>query len=121
MTTRLRTAVAALIAILIGVLVWIAGEVHAGVKEGWDDPAYWKAGYPAMAFAAAVADFIQPRRVWRWPVLMMLSQFLVMFVQHPIGPLFLFGVIVCVVLAVPLTIGACIGALLSPVRRASAS
>jgi hypothetical protein len=61
----------------IGFGVWISLSLWAGVasgeaafrlREAWDDPTYFFIGMPAMAAAVAVAGFLQPSRVWRWPL-----------------------------------------------------
>ena len=57
--------------------VWIALSIIGGlnsdegtfrVREAWDTAAYFYFGLPLMAVAVAIAGFIKPNQVWRWPL-----------------------------------------------------
>ena len=59
-----------------GFSVWTGLSVWGGVgspdgfrlREAWDTTAYFSSALPMMALAVAAASFVQPRRVWRWPL-----------------------------------------------------
>jgi len=60
---------------LVGFIVWTVLSVLGGMeaegfrlREAWDIPAYFYLGLPIMALAVAVAAFLVPKRVWRWPL-----------------------------------------------------
>lgn len=68
--------------------VWIALSIMGGlnsdeatfrVREAWDTAAYFYFGLPLMALAVAVAGFIKPNGIWRWPIALV--------VGHQIGVL----------------------------------
>jgi hypothetical protein len=45
------------------------GLQHAfRLREAWTTPAYFALGLPLMAIAVALAAFLIPTRIWRWPL-----------------------------------------------------
>jgi len=61
----------------LGFILWIGLSLIGGlgsddsgfrVREAWDTAAYFYVGLPLMALAVAVAAFLRPNRVWRWPL-----------------------------------------------------
>ncbi|HEX9904864.1 MAG TPA: hypothetical protein VGA77_07865 [Propylenella sp.] len=60
-----------------GLIVWIGLSVWGGLgtaetgfrlREAWDTAAYFYLGVPVMALAVSLASFVDPYRVWRWPL-----------------------------------------------------
>ncbi|MGH6925446.1 MAG: hypothetical protein ACRED5_17090 [Propylenella sp.] len=55
----------------IGLSVWgglAASELGFRLREAWDIPTYFYVGLPVMAAAVAIAAFVSPERLWRWPL-----------------------------------------------------
>ena len=85
--------VASALAAGAGFAVWVSISVLSGgmwngslvVREAWDTPAYFSVGLPVLAVAGAVAGFLAPRRVWRWPLWIAVGQALGMALVHPPG------------------------------------
>jgi hypothetical protein len=106
------SALAALLAIVSGTVLWLWAAQAAGRVEAWDGPFYFSRAVPALAVVAAVCGFLAPRHVWRWPSLIYLAQFVTMLAQAnpPIGPLaplgFIFMVMLAMVNLVPAYLGA---------------
>ena len=88
-----RPVAAAALCAATGFLVWAVLSFASGhtvddrfvVREAWDSGPYWVAGLPLVALIAAVAGFMVPRRVWRWPAWAALGQALAMALVHPPG------------------------------------
>ncbi len=60
-----------------GLITWTGLSVWGGfapdepafrLREAWDILAYFYVGVPIMALAVAIAAFLKPHRVWRWPI-----------------------------------------------------
>jgi hypothetical protein len=60
-----------------GLIVWTGLSIWGGLasadggfrlREAWDVAAYFYVGLPIMALAVAIAAFLKPERVWRWPL-----------------------------------------------------
>src|SRR5258705_12745517 len=88
-----RPLAAALLCAAAGFVVWAALWVAAGssvdgrfvVREAWDTGAYWLFGLPIIAVAVAIAGYLSPRRVWRWPLYAVAGQAIAMALVHPPG------------------------------------
>lgn len=110
---------AALVLSLVGgALVWVAISLVAGAPEAWDDPLYWRAGYPVLALITAVSGYLAWERPWRWALAVMASQMIVMLVQRGYGTLLPVGAIVFLLLALPLFAPAYLGAWIAHRRQA---
>jgi peptidoglycan/LPS O-acetylase OafA/YrhL len=68
-----KTAIAHVIAIVVGIGVWIVLEQATG-QEAWDDDAYWFVGYPIMLVVAGLLGYWVPRGFWRWPIWLISAQ-----------------------------------------------
>jgi len=103
--------------------VWIALSIIGGlssgegtfrVREAWDTSAYFYFGLPLMAVAVAIAGFIKPNRVWRWPLALVAGHQAGMLVlglgmQSGLSLILLtmiLAILLCVLFAVPAAIGA---------------
>ena len=94
-----------------GASLWLGTMAVSGRNEAWDAPFYWSLTYPLCIVLAAVLAYAEPSRPWRWALAVMLVQPVVTtltsgssFGLLPLG-LILFGI-----LALPVMIGARIGA-----------
>jgi hypothetical protein len=67
-----------LIAVIGGVALWTATALVGGRSEPWDSGLYWSVSYPLSLVAAAVLGYVFPSRPWRWALVLMYSQVLVM-------------------------------------------
>jgi hypothetical protein len=103
---------AASIAVIAGVGLWIWAAQASGTLEAWDGPFYFSRVVPALAVIAAGCGFLAPRSAWLWPALMYGAQFVVMVARatRPIGPLAPVGFVMMVGLAMLCTIPAYAGA-----------
>jgi peptidoglycan/LPS O-acetylase OafA/YrhL len=66
--------VPALIAVVAGVLGWDLVRLLGNHSEAWDDPTYWRIGYPILLFTAFILAMGFPARPWRWVLIMIGSQ-----------------------------------------------
>ncbi len=100
--------------LVAGVGVWLGVSLVAGVREAWDHPLYWQAGYPVLAVAAGVGGFLV-RSAWRPPLLLAASQFVAMLVINVakgVGAgLLPLGLIVSGFMSLPLVVPAFLGTL----------
>jgi hypothetical protein len=94
----------------VGVAVWLAPWLLLGRKEAWDHWTYFVVSIPLMSLAAAYAGFRARHRSWRWPLTLVLAQFVTALLVGGFGNLFPLGIIVFVVLAVPMAIAAGVAA-----------
>jgi hypothetical protein len=103
--------------------VWIALSIIGGLasdeggfklREAWDTAAYFYLGLPLMALAVAIAGFIKPNRVWRWPLALVAGHMAGVLVlglgmQSGLSLILLtliLAVLLCVFFAVPAALGA---------------
>lgn len=70
-----------LIAAIGGVALWTATALVGGRTEPWDTGLYWSVSYPLALVAAAVLGYVFPSRPWRWALVLIYSQVLVMLVS----------------------------------------
>jgi len=110
----------------LGFALWIGlsligglGSEDAGfrVREAWDTPAYFYVGLPLMALAVAIAAFLRPSRVWRWPLALVAGHqagVLIIGLGMQSGvSLILLTLILAILLGVLLAVPAAIGAIAS--------
>lgn len=100
------------IAAIIGALLWVGIAAGSGQQEAWDDPSYWRLGYPAMVLLSALLGWFFPRRAWQHGLAMMLAQLMPLLIVHPFGPLLPLGILFLGGLAVPAMAAAWLAALL---------
>jgi len=103
--------------VLLGAALWIVISLLAGVQEAWDHSSYWRFGYALLALFSAAGGYWLPRKPWRWPLFLVLGQFLTMFVQNPTANLLPLGIVFLGIVSVPLLVPAYLGALIKN-RRA---
>jgi len=97
-----RAGVPIVIAAAIGMALWFAVTLAAGVREAWDTGAYWTVAYPVALVACAVLGYLFPQRPWRWAVVLFVSQFVAMLLRNgELGSLWPLGLALFAVLSLP--------------------
>ena len=58
------------LAIWTGLSAWggLGPQDDFQLREAWTTPAYFALGLPLMGLAVALAAFLAPTRIWRWPL-----------------------------------------------------
>lgn len=98
-----------------GAVLWSFVTVTSGGREPWDTNEYWVVYMPIACALCGLLGFAFPERPWRWAVAVMLAQMPVMWAAHGVGSLWIPGVVMLLVLALP---GMLIASLGSLIRRA---
>jgi hypothetical protein len=62
------------IAIALGIVLWLVSSLLSGRKEAWDGPFYWIFTYPVAILASAFMGYKYPERPWRWPLVLFEAQ-----------------------------------------------
>jgi hypothetical protein len=62
------------IGVVAGVLSWDLVRLLGNHGEAWDDPSYWRVGYPILLFTAFILAMGFPERPWRWVIIMIGAQ-----------------------------------------------
>ncbi len=102
MTNERATALPAALALAAGLLVWLMVALTSARREAWDDPMYWWAAYPVCLVLAGLLAAAFPHRPWRWALLLFQGQFMAMvLLSGQIGSLWLPGLVMFAVLALP--------------------
>jgi anaerobic C4-dicarboxylate transporter len=111
---RLTNAQAYVLAGAIGAGLWIAVMAISGRREAWDSPLYWTAAYPAGIAVAGVLGYLVPERAWRWALVLMSAQAVVLALAAASFGLLPLGLIMFGILALP---GAGVASLAAVARR----
>ncbi len=102
MATEKPTALPAALATAAGILIWLMVALTSAKREAWDDPLYWWAAYPVAIVLAGLLGGAFPHRPWRWALLSFQGQFIAMLLlSGHIGNLWLPGLVMFAVLAIP--------------------
>lgn len=72
------SAIAYAAALVGGAVLWLATAGVSGRTEAWDSPMYWALAYPLAIGLAGVLGYRNPERPWRWGLVVMLVQALVL-------------------------------------------
>jgi hypothetical protein len=102
-----------------GTLLWSVATMSSGGREPWDTGEYWAIYMPLACALSGLLGFAFPTRTWRWALAVMLAQMPVMWVAHGVGSLWIPGVIMLLVLALPGMLVAALGGLLRRSRKAA--
>jgi len=92
-----------------GLLLWTATAVAGGRAEPWDSPLYWTVSYPAALAFCLVLGLVFPERPWRWALVLIGSQLLVMAFSSPGLGLLPLGLVMLGILSLPGVVLARIG------------
>ena len=96
-----------------GVAVWLVPWLLLGGKEAWDHWSYFVISLPIMAVVAAYAGFRTKSRWWRWPLALLVAQYVTsLALAGGLGNLFPLGMVAFAIFTVPMVITAWIGAFL---------
>ena len=110
-----------ILTVAVAVAVWLAPWLLLGPREAWDHWTYFIVSIPIMSIVAAYAGFRARSRWWRWPLTLVLAQFVTALLLGGFGNLFPLGIIVFLVLAVPMAIAAAVAAWIARRRERPAS
>ena len=107
-----------------GLIVWTGLSIWGGLapteiefrlREAWDTSAYFYVGLPIMALAVAIAAFLRPERVWRWPLWLVgghqLGVMLVGLGMQSAPSLLILTIILAILLAAGFAVPAMLGAM----------
>ncbi len=89
------------VALAAGLLVWTATAMLGHRIEPWDDPVYWKVGYPLAVILSGVLGYVWPDRAWRWGLVVMFSHAIGMTARGAGMDLLPMGLILLGVLSLP--------------------
>ncbi len=94
-----------------GASLWLGTMAVSGRNEAWDSPLYWSIAYPLCIALAGALAYAEPARPWRWALAVMLVQPVVMTLTSGSSfGLLPLGLILFAILALPVIVGARIGA-----------
>ena len=97
----------------VGVAVWLVPWLFLERKEAWDHWTYFLVSLPTMAVIAGYAGYRARSRWWRWPLTLLIAQYVTSLgLAGGLGNLFPLGIVAFAVFAVPLVATAWIGAVL---------
>ncbi|MGH7166306.1 MAG: hypothetical protein ACREIS_12370 [Nitrospiraceae bacterium] len=98
------------VAVVSGILVWVAVSTASGKSEAWDSEWYFLIGIPVVCVVSAGLGFVEPNRPWRWGLAPLLAQAVWMIATEGAGNLLPLGLVVFGVLAIPSMMTAWLGA-----------
>jgi hypothetical protein len=102
----------------VGVVVWLVPWLLFDGKEAWDHGSYFSASLPIMAIVSAYAGFTARTRWWRWPLALLLAQYVTaLALAGRLGNLFPLGIVAFAIFTVPIVITTWIGVLLARRRE----
>ena len=96
-----RDLLAYLLSFGLGLLLWGASAQLGHNREPWDSALYWQASYPLAILLSAALGFAFPTRPWRWALVLMFGQALVMIATGSGLSLFPLGLAVLLLLSLP--------------------
>jgi hypothetical protein len=89
------------IAAAAGLILWFATSMLGGRREPWDSPVYWTVSYPVAIALAGALGYVFPEKPWRWALVIMFMQMVVMIVGGSGFGLLPLGLILLSVLSLP--------------------
>ena len=97
----------------VGVAVWLVPWLLLDRKEAWDHWSYFSVSLPIMAVIGAYAGFRARSRWWRWPLTLLVAQYVTsLALAGGLGNLFPLGIVAFAIFTVPMVITTWIGAFL---------
>ncbi len=88
-------------AIAAGAILWTATAVLGGKREPWDVPSYWTIAYPIAIGLSGLLGYRFPLNPWRWAVLVVFMQLVVMIARGSGFGLLPLGMILLGILSLP--------------------
>lgn len=105
------------ISIGVGTFVWFFFRTYTNHSDPQSTIAYWYVGYPILILTSFVTSIYFNIKVWRWPLLLILSQLVLGIVMsNGDGNLLPIGIIVHIVISIPCFIAGYCGLLIKKVR-----
>lgn len=98
------------VALVSGLVLWAATSALSGRREPWDWSGYWTVSYPLALLLAGVLGALFPQRPWRWALVVIFSQMIVMLFGGSGFGLLPLGLILLGVLSLPAIAVAKLGA-----------
>lgn len=86
---------------VLAVLYWLAISHSTQAKEPWDAASYWTAAYPGSLLLSGAAGVAFPKRGWLAGVIVTFAQLPVLWIGNGIGSMWVFGIILLAILALP--------------------
>ena len=102
-----------------GTLLWSVATLSSGGREPWDTGEYWAIYMPLACVLSGLLGFTFPERTWRWALAVMLAQMPVMWMTQGVGSLWVPGLVMLLVLALPGMLIAALGGLIRRSRGAA--
>ena len=84
-----------------GLALWSATALLGGRTEPWDNGSYWTISYPLALIGAAMLGYVFPSRPWRWALVLVYSQVLVMLAAGSGFGLLPLGLVLLAILCLP--------------------
>lgn len=97
-------------ALVSSIVLWAATSALSGRREPWDWAGYWTVSYPIALLLAGVLGSLFPQRPWRWALVVIFSQAIVMLIGGSGLGLLPLGLIFLGVLSLPAVVAAKLGA-----------
>jgi len=102
-----------------GAILWLATSAISGRNEAWDSPLYFAVAYPLAIAFAGLLGYLFPRKAWRWGLIIMLVQPVILAITAKTFGLMPLGLILFGVLAIPPMIAARVMAAIRTKREAA--
>lgn len=100
-----------LICIATGLILWKGVEIFTGVPEAWDHATFNYVSIPLMVLVVFLVAYLVPVRPWRWPLVMVLTQFVMLLFELRSQAIVLpVTMVVFAIYLLPLLIAAYLGA-----------
>lgn len=98
------------VALVSSTVLWTATSALSGRREPWDWGGYWTVSYPIALLLAGVLGSLFPQRPWRWALVVIFSQMIVMLIGGSGLGLLPLGLVLLGVLSLPAIVAAKLGA-----------
>jgi hypothetical protein len=90
-----------LVVTVVALAYWFAVSAATGHAEPWDAPGYLTFHYPLSLGLALIFGALFDRGAWRWGVIVIFAQLVVMLVWGGVGPLIVVGLAILAGLSIP--------------------
>lgn len=98
------------IALLSGIAAWVVVTALSGRREAWDSELYFTFGIPSLCLVAGLLGYLAPDHPWRWGAMPLVGQALWLFAAQGLGNLWVLGLVMFGIYAVPSIVAARLGA-----------
>jgi hypothetical protein len=103
------------IALVAGIVIWLAASFITGRREPWDSSTYWWLIYPVAIAACGYLGYRYPARPWLSAFVLFQAQFVGMLIRNgELGNLWPLGLALFAIIAIP---GMVVAALAARVAR----